>query len=818
MFASSSLEEVYHYVYYQLTSVALTMLDDVNGLSINFFSNEFIQAIVNFFTLFAWGLGLTGAAIAIMDFAVSYQTGGGGSFTGTGMNMLRLLVALLTFSSIPILLFQTSMDIYGTVRSVVVGSMDGATVSITDLVKGAVQSMFKSVYGTLPPVKIANGIWEFLKKLTDGFQATDPADAALSSNADWWALMPLFKKKAEMPTPEEIEAGKVKSYKDLIAPSVVSFRRSPGYYILGNTYRCVWAIRSYAETVEKDSPEIALLRELGESDGITLHIYTRHMPTVERDEIFHRAQNRTNMQKRSSYKLHEQIEADEQLTTLSRMIRETQRTKETFVYCAVFIELIADSLEHLQSKQIETQSILTHHKILVDKLYLRQLQGFESVKPNGKNAFGTEFERVFPASSVANLFPFSYSGKNDKNGFYIGRDQNGSNIIVDFDRRAEDKTNGHILILGNSGEGKSYLMKLIITNVIMAGKKVYILDPDNEYGELVKNLGGTYLDMMDSKYYINVLEPKTWVDPTQEINEFDDSPEAFKKQNRLSQHIAYLRDFFSVYQDFSSAQLDIIEIMLEETYKRRGITPRTDFTKLTSEDYPILSDLYRVIEEKLESYDEEAALAAKAGHPVMYSLEMLKSVGLGLRGICIGAMSRYFNGHTNIPNSNFIDFCVKDALTTNDNLKNAMFLNIFSYMSHKFLTEGSCDLFVDELHEFVKNRLAITYINSFMKRGRKKESGVCIGSQNVEDLLNPSVITYTKPLMSIPTHSFLFHPGANCDISEFQRTINVQPWEYEIIQTPNRGHCLYKCGAERYHLSVRAPEHKSALFGNAGGR
>lgn len=90
------------------------------------------------------------------------------------------------------------------------------------------------------------------------------------------------------------------------------------------------------------------------------------MPTVERDEIFHRAQNRTNMQKRSSYKLHEQIEADEQLTTLSRMIRETQRTKETFVYCAVFIELIADSLEHLQSKQIETQSILTHHKILVD--------------------------------------------------------------------------------------------------------------------------------------------------------------------------------------------------------------------------------------------------------------------------------------------------------------------------------------------------------------------------------------------------------------------------------------------------------------------
>ena len=72
-----------------------------------------------------------------MDFAVSYQTGGGGSFTGTGMNMLRLLVALLTFSRIPILLFQTSMDIYGTVRSVVVGSMDLSLIHIYQQHKSA---------------------------------------------------------------------------------------------------------------------------------------------------------------------------------------------------------------------------------------------------------------------------------------------------------------------------------------------------------------------------------------------------------------------------------------------------------------------------------------------------------------------------------------------------------------------------------------------------------------------------------------------------------------------------------------------------------
>lgn len=625
-------------------------------------------------------------------------------------------------------------------------------------------------------------------------------------------------KKNVPPTPEDRRIRQAKTYRDLISPSVVAFNKSPEYYILGNTYRCVWAVRAFAETIEKDSPDIALLRDIGEADGVTLHIFTRHMPDVERNEIFNRAQNRVIGASGNTWKLRDKIEADEEMTILKRVIRSTSRSKERFVYCSVFIELIASGLEQLRNKQAEVQSILSRKKILIDKLMLRQLKGFNTVKPNGKNQFGSEFERVYPASSVANLYPFSYSGKTDPHGFYIGRDENGSNIIVDFDRRSDDKTNGHILILGNSGEGKSYLMKLIITNQLLAGKKIFILDPDDEYGDLTRNLGGTYIDMMNSGYFINVLEFRQWTDPTQEIDDNDDAPVPFKARSQFAQHIAYLRDFFSVYQSFTDAQLDIIEIMLEETYRRRGITPETNIAELTSKDYPILSDLYRVVEQKLETYAEDAELSAQTGHPVMYSEAALRSVGLGLRTICVGSMARFFNGHTNIPNADFIDFSVKDALTTNENLKNAMFLNIFSYMSHKFLTEGFCNLFIDELHEFVKNQLAIRYINSFMKRGRKKDSGVCIGSQNVEDLLHPDVLHYTKPLMTIPTHSFLFHPGVNCDAQAFQRNISVQPWEYEIIKIPHQGHCLYKCGAERYHLAVRAPSHKAALFGTAGGR
>lgn len=134
----------------------------------------------------------------------------------------------------------------------------------------------------------------------------------------------------------------------------------------------------------------------------------------------------------------------------------------------------------------------------MDRLTLRQKEGFLSVAPFGSNRFGTQYERVLPASSVANLFPFNFSGKTDPKGFYLGRDKYGTNILVDLDRRSDDKTNGNSLILGNSGQGKSYLMKLLLTNLRESGKRILCLDIEKEYEDLTNSFGGSYVDCMRS--------------------------------------------------------------------------------------------------------------------------------------------------------------------------------------------------------------------------------------------------------------------------------------------------------------------------------
>ena len=190
------------------------------------------------------------------------------------------------------------------------------------------------------------------------------------------------------------------------------------------------------------------------------------------------------------------------------------------------------------------------------------------MNPIGSNQFGLLYERVLPASSVANLFPFNFSGKTDPNGLYIGRDKYGTNILVDFDRRTEDKTTSNILILGNSGQGKSYLLKLILTNIRESGKKILCLDPEAEYEDLTNALGGCYIDFMSGKYKINPLEPKDWGDANEEVD--SKTPEPFKRVTRLSQHIAFLKDFFRTYKDFTDAQLDTIEILIMKLYARFG--------------------------------------------------------------------------------------------------------------------------------------------------------------------------------------------------------------------------------------------------------
>ena len=638
-------------------------------------------------------------------------------------------------------------------------------------------------------------------------------------------------KKRKKPVEKSVQMFQPKDFLDLIAPAAVKFNTDS--YVLGGLYRCVLALRGYPAVTE----ELALLSHICNKAGVTLHLYARQVTAAEEDAIYHRAVNKNRLDRSSQDNLKRSVTAEANLQDVAAIIAGARKNREPLIHCAVFLELAAKSPEELRRLRDEISAELTRAKLAADPLLLRQREGFLSANPAGRNALGAQFERVLPASSVANLYPINYSGKNDPHGFYIGNDHYGSDILLDLDRRTPDKTNSNVLILGNSGEGKSYLLKLLLCNLLESGKTVICLDPEQELTWLCDKLGGCYADLMGGQYRINFLEAKRWdVDmagaPVEaqrsgfdgersrsRMNELPppggsegygacgdddlDAPAAFRQKSPLSQHISFLKDFFRAYKPFTHQQVDTLELMLERLYRKWGISDETDFSALEPGDWPIAGDLYAVLEDAYEHYDREDS--------PLYPRELLRELLLGLHSMCRGAESVYFNGRTNITSTRFLVFGVKDLIHANSSVKDALLFNLLSYLSDRLLTQGNTVATLDELYLWLSNLTTIEYIRNCLKRVRKRNSALILASQNLEDFDIQGVRELTRPLFAIPTHQFLFH-GGKVDKKFYMDNLQLESAEYDLISSPNNGVCLFKCGADRNLLDVHAPPHKHALI------
>ena len=602
------------------------------------------------------------------------------------------------------------------------------------------------------------------------------------------------------PAPKPAAVPRPKDFLDMAAPSAVKFNTDCS--IIGGAYHTFLSLRGYAASTE----ELALLSRLGAKDGVNISLYARQVTAAEEKQIIQNASNKNRLTRSNTNDLQQSVAAESDLQDVAALVTQMHRSREPLIHCAVFIDISAPDMAKLSTLKDFVTAELARSKITPDPLLLRQREGFQSANPAGFNAFGSQFERVLPAGSVANLYFFNYSGKTDPLGFYVGRDRYGSNVIVDLDRRAEDKTTASVLILGNSGQGKSYLLKLLLCNILESGKSAICLDPEHELIDLCANLGGCFVDLMDGRYRINPLEPKAWsVDGEQD----EEAPETFRQRTLLSQHISFLKDFFRSYKDFSDAQIDTIELMLGRLYAKWGMDDSTDFAALSPGQFPILSDLYDVIEGAYENYGDEAS--------PLYPRELLQEILLGLHSLCRGAESKFFNGHTNITSSRFLVFGVKGLLQASKNVKDAMLFNVLSFLSDRLLTVGNTVATLDELYIWLSNVTTIEYIRNTLKRVRKKESALILASQNLEDFDVDGIRELTRPLFAIPTHQFLFNAGS-VDRKFYMDNLQLEGSEYELIRYPQRGVCLYKCGNERYLLEVHAPEYKEKLFGKAGGR
>ncbi len=375
------------------------------------------------------------------------------------------------------------------------------------------------------------------------------------------------------------------------------------------------------------------------------------------------------------------------------------------------------------------------YQIKVDIPKLRQMELWQSYDLNPKGV--KEYPFFAPTTTFASGFPFSENYHNDTNGWLIGEDA-GYGLPTYFDPfyLNNERTSHNISIVGSTGCGKSYLIKLLVCNEFARGTKIFLFDIENEYQKFVERNNGEYIDL-STKSLINPLQVRY----VQTNDEEEDNSHTI-----LSKHLGFLETFFTtVFQDITEKELVVLLDIVEKFYKTKGITKNTtldEFEKMDSKDYPIFSELYAYLME----YQKK--VTNKEESRILVNIEVL------LKRLTIGQDANLFNGYTTIDLSNdLIAFNLQELMfNSSRRLINTQMINLLTYLnneivSNKKLNDGKEEkqtglIVVDEFHSFIdeENPTLLKYFASLTRKLRKYKYGMVLGTQSIQDLVGTAQI------------------------------------------------------------------------------
>ena len=465
----------------------------------------------------------------------------------------------------------------------------------------------------------------------------------------------------------------------------------PRYYVQNDFMRRVIMVRNFPSSIEVQ----CALSKLSNLPGTTFSLRCEPLNETTAHRLIDNQVNNKLAKGRNSNKYTEQKDAEFEQENIQSFYRQLQEGKNKIYYTNIFVEFYAKTEKELNEKQNKITTILGGYKITYDVLRRHQIEGFVGVSPIGKDLFIKSANNI-PSRSIAKLYPFSFSNKNDARGLWLGETVNGGYVFLDFFQRNNEITNGNFTIFGIPGQGKTWLQKKIISQMIFAGETVFILDPDKDYIEMVRRLGGTVINAASGRVKINPFEVRrimTDEDVEKEIYEedpsaYEDTVEAFKQKDIFYQHLSWLKDFFVVlYPDADFKTIDALMWLTQDMYIENNINKDTNFDELVSYDYPTFTTLYRFIDRCYKNNDHEHITE-----------DIYHNLLLMLRDAYDGSLGYILNGHTNISNNKIIDFDLTDLLGGSLSRQHAVIFNIMTYVWNRISLRKDHILFdVDEL-------------------------------------------------------------------------------------------------------------------------
>ena len=372
--------------------------------------------------------------------------------------------------------------------------------------------------------------------------------------------------------------------------------------------------------------------------------------------------------------------------------------------------------------------------IRVNDLVFTQYDGWLSMLPFLPMPVRENRERYspIPSSTVAAAFPFVSKMLMDEEGSYLGFTSRFPAFFNQF-KLSDTRVNHNMVILGKSGGGKSFFMKKTVVRAAAEGKKIYILDPDNEYDHCCKVLHGNWIDVGG--------ETSGRINPLQVFPSLRDGAGV----GDVSSHRLFLDQFFrTVAPDMSEECVLFLNKAIADLYASRGIHDGTELDRMKAEDFPTFDDFRALLLEKIENkdhrYDEgEIAVYKK----VLLYVEQFSSGGL---------YARMWNGPTTLEISNDFNVLNFQSLFANNNriVANGQMLLLMRFLNREVIKNREYNrgaerpkqimIIIDEAHRFINPQfpVALEFMSTMGKQIRKYDGALTVATQNIDDFIGVS--------------------------------------------------------------------------------
>ncbi len=357
---------------------------------------------------------------------------------------------------------------------------------------------------------------------------------------------------------------------------------------------------------------------------------------------------------------------------INSFIEDLTYEREKGLVYALYLSIEAGDKEELKKLHKELKNLTDSMEMTFNTYTYGQKKALPAYLPF--NTDHIKANRILQSTAASYLLPFVSKQLHDPEGVFLGINAYHDSLVYinPFTPR-----NSNVNIFGVSGAGKSVTAKLLATRLFMRGHQVLIIDPEAEYVDFVKKLGGEVVQFSRD----NGINP-FYINSTAE----DD----------ILNHISILKTFFKFFipeGKYDSAILDEVLISL---------------------------------------YDK--------GNPNFENLlKLLKKSSMHnyLKVLNEGSLRGVFNSKRRLElNNDLIVFDISPLVNTEKKAP-AMYLLtslIWNLVNRK--SDRKRMLFIDEAHKLLVDHDVAVFYREMVKQARKRNLGVVSITQDVEDFLN----------------------------------------------------------------------------------